>query len=54
MPRGPERVHDHQRANAIEDADWAVRRFTYEQVMNEPHKVAAAIRAAVASRQKRL
>ena len=50
-----ERAHDHERANVIEDVDWAVRRFTYEQVMNEPHKVAAAIRdAAVASRRKRL
>jgi hypothetical protein len=49
-----QRADDNRRANDIADADWTIRRFTYEQVMNEPHKVAAAIRSAVASREKRV
>jgi very-short-patch-repair endonuclease len=49
-----ERKRDNERAAEIEDAGWRVRRFTYEQVATEPHKVAATIRRAISSRANRI
>jgi very-short-patch-repair endonuclease len=43
-----QRAGDNARINALEDAGWSVRRFTYEQVTNDPEGVVAAIRTALA------
>src|SRR5262249_58539007 len=48
-----QRRDDNQRAADIEDAGWTIRRFTYEQVTSEPHKVAATIRRAIANSKNR-
>ncbi len=42
-----QRAADNTRLNNLEDADWTIRRFTYEQVMNDAAGVAAAVRAAL-------
>jgi very-short-patch-repair endonuclease len=47
-----QRASDNIRANAIQDAHWTIRRFTYEQVINEPHHVAAVIRSAIEARRR--
>jgi hypothetical protein len=49
-----QRAADNARANEIADAGWAIRRFTYEQVMTAPHVVAAAVHSAIASQRNRL
>ena len=45
-----QRAADNVRANALSDAGWTLRRFTYEQVMHQPAGVASAVRAALARR----
>ena len=47
-----QRAADNERASDISDAGWMIRRFTYEQVMYESHKVVARLRAAIRARQK--
>jgi very-short-patch-repair endonuclease len=44
-----QRAHDVARANAIADAGWQLRRFTYEQVVHEPRLVTQSVRAALAA-----
>jgi very-short-patch-repair endonuclease len=43
-----QRAADNLRANALGDAKWTLRRFTYEQVMHEPSVVASSVRSALA------
>ena len=43
-----QRASDNARINALEDAGWSVRRFTFEQVTKEPEGVIAAVRTALA------
>jgi very-short-patch-repair endonuclease/predicted transcriptional regulator of viral defense system len=43
-----ERAADNTRMNALENAGWSIRRFTYEQVMHESVAVASTVRAALA------
>ena len=38
---------DNVRMNALENADWSIRRFTYEEVTGDPLAVAATVRAAL-------
>jgi very-short-patch-repair endonuclease len=42
-----QRAADNVRMNDLENADWSIRRFTYEQVTNDPLAVAATVRAAL-------
>lgn len=42
-----QRAADNVRANALGDAGWALRRFTYEQVMHRSAAVATAVRSAL-------
>jgi very-short-patch-repair endonuclease len=41
------RAADNVRMNALENAGWSIRRFTYEQVTADPLAVAATVRAAL-------
>lgn len=45
-----QRAADNVRGNALEDAGWKLRRFTYEQVLYEPATVVAVVRAALRSK----
>ncbi len=45
-----ERAADNARMNALENAGWSIRRFTYEQVADDPTAVAATVRAALDAR----
>jgi putative AbiEi antitoxin of type IV toxin-antitoxin system/uncharacterized protein DUF559 len=45
-----QRAADNRRASALSDLGWTVRRFTYEQVMDEGDAVVRAVRAALRSR----
>jgi len=42
-----QRAADNVRQGRLEDANWMVRRFTYEQVMYDPSSVAATVRDAL-------
>jgi very-short-patch-repair endonuclease len=42
-----QRAADNVRMNALENADWSIRRFTYEEVTADPLAVAATVRAAL-------
>ena len=42
-----ERAADNTRMNALENAEWTIRRFTYEQVMGDPVVVASTVRSAL-------
>jgi hypothetical protein len=42
-----ERAADNVRANNLGNANWTLRRFTYEQVKRKPSSVAAVVRAAL-------
>jgi very-short-patch-repair endonuclease len=42
-----ERAADNVRGNALADAGWRLRRFTFEQVMRDPAAVATAVRQAL-------
>ena len=44
-----QRASDNVRQARLEDAGWRIRRFTYEQVMNEPSAVVATVRSALHS-----
>ena len=44
-----QRASDNMRANALANAGWTLRRFTFEQVTYEAAAVAATVRAALAS-----
>jgi very-short-patch-repair endonuclease len=46
-----QRAADNDRASDIADAGWAIRRFTYEQVMYEPATVVAKLRSAINARR---
>jgi very-short-patch-repair endonuclease len=42
-----QRAADNARMNALHNAGWSLRRFTYEQVTKDPEEVVAAVRAAL-------
>jgi very-short-patch-repair endonuclease len=42
-----ERAADNTRMNALENAGWTIRRFTYEQVVHDSVAVASTVRAAL-------
>ena len=44
-----QRGHDVARANAISDAGWTLRRFTYERVVHNARLVSESVRAALMS-----
>jgi very-short-patch-repair endonuclease len=44
-----QRAADNDRMNALENADWTIRRFTYEQVIHDSASVAATVRSALAT-----
>jgi very-short-patch-repair endonuclease len=48
------RARDEARANAIKNAGWEYRRFTYEQVLYDSRAVAAVLREALELARKRL
>lgn len=48
-----QRASDNTRGNLLGDENWALRRFTYEQVVHEPASVVASIRSALAGRPQR-
>ena len=45
-----QRSADNKRTAALADLGWDLRRFTYEQVMDDPRGVCAIVRSAIASR----
>jgi very-short-patch-repair endonuclease len=45
-----QRSADNNRMNALENEEWTIRRFTYEQVMTDPKAVAATVRDALRAR----
>jgi hypothetical protein len=45
-----QRAADNKRASALSDLGWAVRRFTYEEVMEEGSAVVLTVRAALRAR----
>ena len=49
-----QRAADNDRANALADAGWTLRRFTYEQVIFDERFVEASVRRAIATPPKRL
>jgi very-short-patch-repair endonuclease len=49
-----DRAADHVRRHVLEDIGWTIRVFTYEQVIHEPTKVAASVRAALSNSPERL
>jgi putative AbiEi antitoxin of type IV toxin-antitoxin system/uncharacterized protein DUF559 len=49
-----DRAHDRERENAIENAGWELRTFTYEQVCYEERVVIATIRDAIRYASSRL
>ena len=48
------RAADNVRMNALENAHWTIRRFSFEQVEHDSAAVAATVRSALASVKRRV